>query len=241
MLIIPAIDLKDGVCVRLKQGRKDAVTVYSRDPAATAKKWENMGAKVLHVVDLDGAFTGNQQNLNRIIEIRKSVKMVIQVGGGIRDINTVDRLISAGISRVIIGTAVIEDPSFVMQACNQFPGKIFIGIDAKDGKVAVKGWEEISSIDARELAKRVETAGVAGIIYTDIARDGMLSGPNIPALEEMVRTVNIPVIASGGIASIGDVKNLMQINNLWGAITGKAIYSGSLDLKEAITLTESNT
>jgi len=240
MLIIPAIDLKDGVCVRLKQGRKDAVTVYSRDPAATAKKWENMGAKVLHVVDLDGAFTGNQQNLNRIIEIRKSVKMVIQVGGGIRDINTVDRLISAGISRVIIGTAVIEDPSFVMQACNQFPGKIFIGIDAKDGKVAVKGWEEISSIDARELAKRVETAGVAGIIYTDIARDGMLSGPNIPALEEMVRTVNIPVIASGGIASIGDVKNLMQINNLWGAITGKAIYSGSLDLKEAIKLTESN-
>jgi len=241
MLIIPAIDLKDGVCVRLKQGRKDAVTVYSRDPAATAKKWENMGAKVLHVVDLDGAFTGNQQNLNRIIEIRKSVKMVIQVGGGIRDINTVDRLISAGISRVIIGTAVIEDPSFVMQACNQFPGKIIIGIDAKDGKVAVKGWEEISSIDARELAKRVETAGVAGIIYTDIARDGMLSGPNIPALEEMVRTVNIPVIASGGIASIGDVKNLMQINNLWGAITGKAIYSGSLDLKEAIKLTESNT
>jgi phosphoribosylformimino-5-aminoimidazole carboxamide ribotide isomerase len=240
MLIIPAIDLKDGVCVRLKQGRKDAVTVYSRDPAATAKKWENMGAKVLHVVDLDGAFTGNQQNLNRIIEIRKSVKMVIQVGGGIRDINTVDRLISAGISRVIIGTAVIEDPSFVMQACNQFPGKIIIGIDAKDGKVAVKGWEEISSIDARELAKRVETAGVAGIIYTDIARDGMLSGPNIPALEEMVRTVNIPVIASGGIASIGDVKNLMQINNLWGAITGKAIYSGSLDLKEAIKLTESN-
>ena len=241
MLIIPAIDLKDGVCVRLKQGKKDAVTVYSRDPAATAKKWGTMGAKVLHVVDLDGAFTGNQQNLNKIIEIRKNVKMIIQVGGGIRDISTVDRLISAGINRVIIGTAVIEDPSFVMQACNQFPGKIFIGIDAKDGKVAVKGWEEISSIDARELAKRVETAGVAGIIYTDIARDGMLSGPNIPALEEMVRTVNIPVIASGGIASIGDVKNLMQINNLWGAITGKAIYSGSLDLKEAITLTESNT
>jgi len=241
MLIIPAIDLKDGVCVRLKQGKKDAVTVYSRDPAATAKKWEYLGAKVLHVVDLDGAFTGNQQNLNKIIQIRKNVKMILQVGGGIRDISTVDRLISAGINRVIIGTAVIEDPSFVMQACSQFPGKVFIGIDAKDGKVAVKGWEEISAIDAKELAKRVETVGVGGIIYTDIARDGMLTGPNIPALEEMVRTVNIPVIASGGIASIGDIKNLLQIHNLWGAVTGKAIYSRSLDLKEAITLTESST
>jgi phosphoribosylformimino-5-aminoimidazole carboxamide ribotide isomerase len=240
MLIIPAIDLKDGVCVRLKQGRKDAVTVYSRDPAATAKKWENMGAKVLHVVDLDGAFSGSQKNLNKIIEIRKTVRMIIEVGGGIRDISTVDRLISAGINRVIIGTAVIEDPAFVMAACSKFPGKILIGIDAKDGKVAVKGWEEISAIDARELAKRVETAGVGGIIYTDIARDGMLAGPNIPALEEMIRTVNIPVIASGGIAGIEDVKNLMQVKNLWGAITGKAIYAGTLDLKEAIQLTESN-
>lgn len=240
MVIIPAIDLKDGVCVRLQQGRKDAVTVYSRDPAATAKQWENMGAKVLHVVDLDGAFTGNQQNLNKIIEIRKSVKMIVQVGGGIRSITAIDRLLSAGINRVIIGTAVIEDPGFVMEACNKFPGKIFIGIDAIDGKVAVKGWEEVSEIDAGELARRIETAGVAGIIYTDISRDGMLTGPNIPALEEMVKTVNIPVIASGGIATIEDIKNLMHIKNLWGAITGKAIYAGSLNLKEAIQLTESS-
>jgi len=237
MLVIPAIDLKDGVCVRLQQGRKDAVTVYSRDPAGTAKKWEGMGAKVLHVVDLDGAFTGSQQNLNRIVEIRKSVRMTIEVGGGIRDIAAVDRLISAGIDHVIIGTAAIEDPSFVMEACSKFPGRIFIGIDAKDGKVAVKGWEEVSAIDAKELAKRVETVGIAGIIYTDIARDGMLTGPNIPALEDMVRTIKIPVIASGGIATLDDIKSLMEIKNLWGAITGKAIYSGSLDLKEALKLT----
>lgn len=238
MLIIPAIDLKDGVCVRLQQGRKDAVTVYSRDVAGTARKWEGMGARVLHVVDLDGAFSGSQKNLPKIMDIRKSVKMTIEVGGGIRDITTVDKLISAGIDRVIIGTAAIEDPAFVMDACNKFPGRIFIGIDAKDGKVAVKGWEEVSAIDAGELAKRVETVGIAGIIYTDIARDGMLTGPNIPALEEIVRTVKIPVIASGGIATIDDIRNLLSIKNLWGAITGKAIYSGSLDLKEAIKLTE---
>jgi len=236
MLIIPAIDLKDGVCVRLQQGRKDAVTVYSRDAAGTAKKWEGMGARVLHVVDLDGAFSGSQQNLNKIMDIRRSVKMTIEVGGGIRNITVVDRLISAGIDRVIIGTAAIEDPSFVMDACSKFPGRIFIGIDAKDGKVAVKGWEEVSSIDAKELAKRVETVGIAGIIYTDIARDGMLTGPNIPALEDMVRTVKIPVIASGGIATIDDIRALLKIKNLWGAITGKAIYSGSLDLKEAIII-----
>lgn len=234
MLIIPAIDLKDGQCVRLQQGRKDAVTVYSGDPSATAKKWESSGAKVLHVVDLDGAFTGSQTNYSRIIEIRKAVNMVIEVGGGIRNISTVDKLISAGIDRVIIGTSAIEDAQFVMDACNKFPGRILIGIDAKDGKVAVKGWEEVSSIEALELAKRVEMIGVAGIIYTDISRDGMLTGPNLPALEDMVKTVNIPVIASGGIANIEDIRNLLNIKDLWGAITGKAIYSGSLDLKEAI-------
>lgn len=240
MLIIPAIDLKDGVCVRLEQGRKEAVTVYSHDAAGTARRWEALGAKVLHVVDLDGAFTGSQQNLNKIMEIRKSVKMIIEVGGGIRNITTVDRLMSAGINRVIIGTAAIEDPSLLIEACTRFPGRIFIGIDAKDGKVAVKGWEEVSSIDAIELAKRVETIGVGGIIYTDIARDGMLTGPNIPALEVMVNTVKIPVIASGGIANLEDIGNLLKIPNLWGAITGKAIYSGSLDLKEAISLVTRN-
>ncbi|MBI5640868.1 MAG: 1-(5-phosphoribosyl)-5-[(5-phosphoribosylamino)methylideneamino]imidazole-4-carboxamide isomerase [Nitrospirae bacterium] len=236
MFIIPAIDLKNGQCVRLKQGKKEDVTVYSRDPLATARKWEASGAKVLHVVDLDGAFTGRPQNIEIILQMRKYVKLAMQVGGGIRDIMTIDRLVSAGINRIIIGTSVIEDSGFVVEACNKFPGKIFVGIDAKYGKVAVRGWEEVSAIDAGELAKRIETVGVAGIIYTDISRDGMLTGPNIPALKEMVKTANIPVIASGGIATIEDIKNLLNIKNLWGAITGKAIYTGSLDLKEAIRL-----
>jgi phosphoribosylformimino-5-aminoimidazole carboxamide ribotide isomerase len=238
MFVIPAIDLKDGLCVRLQQGRKDAVTVYSRDPSATARKWESYGAKILHVVDLDGAFTGIQKNIESILRIRKSVKMMIEVGGGIRDIMSADRLLSAGVDRIIIGTSAIEDSNFVVDACNRFPGKIYVGIDARDGKVAVHGWETISSIGAGELAKRVETAGVSGIIYTDIARDGMLTGPNIAAQQEMVNTVKIPVIASGGIATIEDIKNLLSIKNLWGAITGKAIYSGSLDLKDAIRLSE---
>jgi phosphoribosylformimino-5-aminoimidazole carboxamide ribotide isomerase len=238
MFVIPAIDLKDGLCVRLQQGRKDAVTVYSGEPSVTAKKWESYGAKILHVVDLDGAFTGIQKNLQSILRIRKSVKMMIQVGGGIRDIMSADRLLSAGIDRIIIGTSAIEDSNFVVEACNRFSGRVYVGIDAKDGKVAVRGWESVSSIEAKELAKRVEMAGVSGIIYTDISRDGMLSGPNIAAQQEMVNTVKIPVIASGGIATIEDIRNLLTIENLWGAITGKAIYSGSLDLKEAVKLTE---
>ncbi|MDA8084400.1 MAG: 1-(5-phosphoribosyl)-5-[(5-phosphoribosylamino)methylideneamino]imidazole-4-carboxamide isomerase [Nitrospiraceae bacterium] len=238
MLIIPAIDLKNGECVRLQQGKKDAVTVYSRDPVLTAMKWESYGAKVLHIVDLDGAFTGTQKNRESILKIRKQLKINIQVGGGIRDIVTVDTLLSAGIDRVILGTAAIEDPEFVVEACNRFPGRIFVGIDAKDGKVAVRGWEEVSSIDAKELAKRIETVGVSGIIYTDISRDGMMTGPNVAAQEEMVSTVKIPVVASGGIATIEDVRSLLAIKNLWGAITGKAIYSGSLDLQEALRVAE---
>ena len=236
MFIIPAIDLKDGNCVRLLQGKKDAVTVYSRDPVATAKKWESAGAKILHVVDLDGAFTGHQKNIDIVLKIRKYVKMVIEVGGGIRDIETVEQLVKAGIERVILGTSAVEDSAFVVEACNRFPGKILVGIDAKDGKVAVRGWEEVSTVGAKELARRVESAGVAGIIYTDISRDGMLTGPNVAAQQEMVKSVTVPVIASGGIATLDDVRNLLQIKGLWGAITGKAIYSGSLDLKEAIKL-----
>jgi len=236
MLIIPAIDLKDGKCVRLQQGRKEAVTVYSNNPVVTARKWESFGARVLHVVDLDGAFTGEQKNIENILKIRKSVKMVMEVGGGIRDMMTVDKLVSAGIERVIIGTSAVEDSSFVVDACRRFPGKIFVGIDAKDGKVAVRGWEEVSTIEAGELARRVESVGVGGIIYTDISRDGMLTGPNVSAQQEMVKTVNIPVIASGGIATLEDIKNLLQVKGLWGAITGKAIYSGSLDLGDAIKL-----
>jgi len=234
MLVIPAIDLKDGNCVRLLQGKRDAVTVYSDNPSNTAKQWESYGAKLLHIVDLDGAFSGSQKNLDAIIKIRKSVKITLQVGGGIRNIGTLLNLFSAGIDRVIIGTAAIEDPEFLTYACNKYPGRVLIGIDAKNGMVAIKGWEEVTSISARELAKRLEMFGVAGIIYTDINRDGMLSGPNIEATRKMVEGVKIPVVASGGISSMEDIKNLMQIKGLWGAITGKAIYSGALDLKEAI-------
>jgi phosphoribosylformimino-5-aminoimidazole carboxamide ribotide isomerase len=238
MLVIPAIDLKDGQCVRLLQGKKEVVTTYSDNPAATAKRWEACGARLLHIVDLDGAFAGNQKNLNAIIRIRKSVRSALQVGGGIRKIGNVMKLISAGIDRIIIGTAAIEDPEFVTYSCNKYPGRVLIGIDAKDGMVAIKGWEEVTSLTAKELAKRLEIVGTAGIIYTDIARDGMLSGPNIEATREIVESVKIPVIASGGVSCIDDIKNLMQIKNLWGVITGKAIYSGSLDLKEAIEISK---
>lgn len=236
MIIIPAIDLKDGNCVRLTQGKKDAQTVYSRDPVATAKKWESNGAKLLHIIDLDGAFSGNQKNLEAIIKIRKAIKIQIQVGGGIRDIGNVLNLFSAGINRIIIGTKAIEDPEFLTYLCNKYPGKILIGIDAKNGMVAIKGWEEVTQVSAIDLAKRLEMVGAAGIIYTDISRDGMMIGPNIEATRDMVESIKIPVIASGGISSIDDIKNLMKIKNLWGVITGKAIYTGSLDLKEAIRI-----
>jgi len=238
MLVIPAIDLKDGHCVRLLQGKKEAVTTYSNDPANTAKRWESFGARLLHIVDLDGAFTGSQKNLQAIMKIRQSVKIALQVGGGIRNIGNVMNLFSAGIDRIIIGTAAIEDPEFLTYACNKYPGKVLIGIDAMNGMVAIKGWEEVTSVKAKELAKRLEMVGVSGIIYTDINRDGMLSGPNIEATGEMVESVTIPVIASGGVSCLEDIKNLMKVKKLWGVITGKAIYSGALDLKEAMKITE---
>lgn len=240
MLIIPAIDLKNGRCVRLLQGREDAVTAYSDDPASTAREWESCGAKLLHVVDLDGAFTGTQRNLDSIKKIRESVAMDIEVGGGIRDMEKIDELIGMGINRIILGTAVIEKPSLLKNACNKYPDRILVGIDAKDGRVAVKGWVEVTAVDARELALEVERNGACGIIYTDISKDGMLTGPNIKAVGEMVMTVNIPVIASGGVSSLEDIRKLMSIKGLWGVITGKAVYSGALDLREAIKLVIGN-
>jgi len=240
MLVIPAIDLKGGRCVRLLQGRKDAVTTYSDDPGATAKRWEACGARLLHIVDLDGAFTGNQKNLDAITKIRQSVRIPLQVGGGIRKIGNLIKLFSLGIDRVVIGTAAIEDPEFVTYSCSKYPGKVWIGVDAKEGMVAIRGWQEVTSLSAKELSKRLEIVGAAGIVYTDISRDGMLSGPNIEATREMVGGVNIPVIASGGVSCIEDIKNLMKIENLWGVITGKAIYSNALNLKEAIKIVMSN-
>ncbi|MEW6570353.1 MAG: 1-(5-phosphoribosyl)-5-[(5-phosphoribosylamino)methylideneamino]imidazole-4-carboxamide isomerase [Nitrospirota bacterium] len=237
MFVIPAVDLKDGRCVRLVQGRRDTATIYSKDPASTAKLWEKCGARLLHIIDLDGAFSGDLKNLDAIIKIRRSVSIPLQVGGGIRKIGSVINLFSAGINRIIIGTSAIEDPEFLTECCKKYPGRVLVSIDAKDGKVAIKGWGEVTSLSARELAHRLEIVGVSGIIHTDITRDGMLSGPDVNGISEMVEGVKIPVIASGGISSIEDIKNLMHIKNLWGVITGKAIYTGALNLKEAIKIT----
>lgn len=238
MLIIPAIDLKDGKCVRLLQGKADAVTEYSQNPVEVAKKWESLGARLIHIVDLDGAFTGAQKNIESIKKIRRAVGVDIEVGGGIRDMDRIEMLLGLGINRVILGTVAIERPELVKEACKRFPQRIIAGIDARDGRVAIKGWVETTDIKATEFALRMEEYGVWGIIYTDIARDGMLSGPNIPAMREMVETVHIPVIASGGVSSIDDIKRLKEIKNLYGVITGKALYSGAVDLRVALKIAD---
>jgi phosphoribosylformimino-5-aminoimidazole carboxamide ribotide isomerase len=235
MIVIPAIDLKEGKCVRLLQG-----TIYSDDPVSMAEHWVNLGAELLHVVDLDGAFSGEQSNLDTVKAIREAIHIPIEVGGGIRSIDRIEMLVSLGVERTILGTSAAREPEMVREACKRFPGRVFIGIDAKDGKVAVKGWEEVTELDAVEFAKKMESFGAAGIIYTDIARDGMLTGPNIAAMSKMVQEVTIPVIASGGVSNLDDIKNLSQVKNLWGVITGKALYAESLDLKEAIKAVTSN-
>lgn len=242
MLIIPAIDLKEGKCVRLEQGLMDKATVYSDDPGATARHWEAQGAELLHVVDLNGAFAGVPKNLDAIKAIRAAVKIPIEVGGGIRDMATIRTLVSIGIERIILGTAAIENPAFVQEACGEFPDKIIVGIDARDGLVAIKGWVEVTKVKAIDLALRMQDYGVIAIIYTDIKRDGMLTGPNIEATQALARALQIPVIASGGVHTMKDIENLLTVRHsgVSGVITGKAIYSGSLNLKEAITFVKMN-
>lgn len=242
MLIIPAIDLKEGKCVRLEQGLMDKATVYSDDPATTAKHWESQGAELLHVVDLNGAFAGIPKNLDAIKAIRAAVKMPIEVGGGIRDIATIEKLVSIGIDRIILGTAAIENPTFVQDACAKFPGKIIVGIDAKEGLVAIKGWAEVTKVKAVDLALQMQDYGVIAIIYTDIKRDGMLTGPNIEATQALAKALHIPVIASGGVHTMKDIENLLTVRHsgVTGVITGKAIYSGSLNLREAILFIRMN-
>jgi phosphoribosylformimino-5-aminoimidazole carboxamide ribotide isomerase len=242
MLIIPAIDLKEGKCVRLEQGLMDKATVYSDDPATTAKHWEAQGAELLHVVDLNGAFAGVPKNLDAIKAIRGAIRIPIEVGGGIRDMPTIRTLVSIGIDRIILGTAAIENPAFVQEACREFPGRIIVGIDARDGLVAIKGWAEVTKVKAVDLAMQMQDYGVIAIIYTDIKRDGMLSGPNIEATKALADALRIPVIASGGVHTMKDVENLLAVrySGVSGVITGKAIYSGSLNLKEAITFIKMN-
>jgi phosphoribosylformimino-5-aminoimidazole carboxamide ribotide isomerase len=239
MIVIPAIDLKEGKCVRLLQGRMEDATVYSEDPGGQAAQFESQGAELIHVVDLDGAFAGESKNLSSIKKILSAVKVPIEVGGGIRNMETIDSLLGLGVNRVVLGTAALEVPELLTLACKKYPGRIVAGIDAKDGKVAVRGWGEVSSVTVDELAKRMEDAGVRAIIYTDISRDGMMTGHNIEATKRLAGQVSTPIIASGGVKDISDIKALIKIESLGveGVITGKAVYSGALDLKEAIVLT----
>jgi phosphoribosylformimino-5-aminoimidazole carboxamide ribotide isomerase len=238
VILFPAIDLKDGQCVRLKLGEMDQATVFSDDPAAQAAEFEAQGFTYLHVVDLDGAFAGKPVNGAAVDAILNRVKMPVQLGGGIRDLATVEMWLTKGIRRVILGTSAVRDPALVKEACRQFAGRIAVGIDAKGGRVAVEGWAETSELTAIDLARRFEDAGVSAIIYTDIERDGILKGLNLPATAELARSTAIPVIASGGLASIDDVKALLtpEYRLLEGAITGRALYDGRIDSREALKL-----
>ena len=238
MILYPAIDLKNGQCVRLKQGDMDQATVFSDDPAAQARSFEDQGFAALHIVDLDGAFAGRPMNAAAVDAVLAAVRFPVQLGGGIRDMHTVDSWLSKGISRVIIGTAAVRDPEFVKAAARAHPGKVAVGIDARDGFVAVEGWAETSTLAAADLGRRFEDAGVAAIIYTDIARDGMLSGVNWDGTVALARAVSIPVIASGGLASIADIERLVspECAGLAGAITGRALYDGRLDPAAALAL-----
>lgn len=239
MILFPAIDLKDGQCVRLKLGEMSAATVFNDDPAAQAALFEAQGFRYLHIVDLNGAFAGRPINGAAVDAILKAVKMPVQLGGGIRDLATIESWLDKGIRRVILGTVAVRNPDLVREACAKFPGRIAVGIDARGGKVAVEGWAEASELTAVDLAARFADAGVAAIIYTDIDRDGILKGLNLPATAELARATPIPVIASGGLASIEDVRLLMrpEYSMLEGAITGRALYDGRLDPKEALALT----
>ena len=242
MILFPAIDLKDGQCVRLRQGEMAEATVFNTDPAAQACAFEEQGFEWLHVVDLNGAFEGRPVNEQAVEAIFDAVHISIQLGGGIRDLDTIVTWLDKGIDRVILGTAAVRDPRLVHEAARDFPGCIAVGIDARDGKVAIEGWAETSEIAALDLARRFEDAGVSAIIHTDIARDGVLEGLNLDAAAELARAVTIPVIASGGLAGLEDVRRLLQpqYKMLEGAIAGRALYDGRLDPREALALIASS-
>lgn len=240
MIIIPAVDIKQGKCVRLLQGRMEDTTQYSEDPLKMAQRWEKKGASLIHVVDLDGAFAKEVRNLKTIQTILSGIKVPIQVGGGIRDLKTIELYINMGVSRVIIGSEALYNPNFVKEACLKFKDRIVVGIDARNGKVAVEGWSRTSETKAIDLAKEFESCGVAAINFTDIYRDGMQTGPNIEETAALAEAVSIPIIASGGVSTIQDIKNLLKIESkgVTGVITGKALYEGTLDLKEAIRISK---
>lgn len=241
MILIPAIDLKDGQCVRLRQGRMDDDTVFSDNPVEMAGRWYDAGARRLHLVDLNGAFEGKPVNGEIIQKITKTYPdLPVEIGGGIRTIETVEAYLDAGVAYVIIGTKAVEDPDFVTELCKQFPGNIIVGLDAMDGKVAIKGWAEVSNVDLFDLSRRFEGDGVDAIIYTDISRDGMMQGANVENTARLAQAINIPVIASGGIHNLGDVEAICKVAHygISGAITGRAIYEGTLDFAQGQKLAD---
>jgi phosphoribosylformimino-5-aminoimidazole carboxamide ribotide isomerase len=238
VILFPAIDLKEGLAVRLEQGDMARATVFHRDPAAQARAFELAGFEYLHIVDLDGAFAGEPVNAGAVDRILETIGIPVQLGGGVRDMATVEAWLGKGVDRVIIGTAAVRNPDLVKDAAKKFPGRVAVGLDARDGKVAVQGWAEISELSALAIARRFEDAGVSAIIYTDIARDGLLKGLNLDATIALADSISIPVIASGGLASIDDIKALLEprAKKLAGAIAGRALYDGRLDVAEALRL-----
>jgi len=235
VIVIPAIDLKDGRCVRLRQGRMQEETVYSQEPMEVARRWEDEGAQLLHVVDLNGAVEGFPQNRKAIETILKAVSIPVQVGGGIRTVETVSAYLSSGAERVVLGTAVVRDRAVLEEACGRFPGRVLVGVDAQGGKVAVKGWTEVADQDAADFVGRLTGLAVYAVVYTDIARDGMLDGPNLEGLRRMVAACPVPLIASGGITRTEDLRQLCALGpKVIGAIVGKALYEGVLDLRSAM-------
>ena len=238
MIIYPAIDIRGGRCVRLTEGRFDAETVFADDPAEMALKWAGLGAEFLHLVDLDGALAGEGKNVPVIQRILKSVSIPVQLGGGIRNLETIEKLLSLGVNRLILGSAAVKNPQLVEEACKKYPGHIAVGIDAKNGDVAIEGWGKGSGVAATELAKKMAAYGVETIIYTDISRDGMLSGVNVEATAALARACGVPIIASGGVASLEDIRRVKAVESdgVQGCIIGKAIYTGAVDLKAALAL-----
>ena len=238
MIIYPAIDIRGGRCVRLTEGRFDAETVFADDPAEMALKWAGMGAEFLHLVDLDGALAGEGKNVPVIERILQSVNIPVQLGGGIRNLETIEKLLALGVTRLILGSAAVKNPQLVEEACKKYPGHIAVGIDAKNGDVAIEGWGKGSGVAATELAKKMAAYGVETIIYTDISRDGMLSGVNVEATAALARACGVPIIASGGVASIEDIRRVKAVESdgVQGCIIGKAIYTGAVDLKAALAL-----
>ena len=238
MIIYPAIDIRGGRCVRLTEGRFDAETVFADDPAEMALKWAGMGAEFLHLVDLDGALAGEGKNVPVIERILQSVNIPVQLGGGIRNLETIEKLLALGVTRLILGSAAVKNPQLVEEACKKYPGHIAVGIDAKNGEVAIEGWGKGSGVAATELAKKMAAYGVETIIYTDISRDGMLSGVNVEATAALARVCGVPIIASGGVASLEDIRRVKAVESdgVQGCIIGKAIYTGAVDLKAALAL-----